>query len=98
MATGLLGLSSFTAASPTVESGGLRMVGLVLLALSIIFCLQAISSFHTRARMLNSKRSDGFDNNFAPLAMALSLVVGFGALYVVALSKRSSSLAASPPA
>jgi hypothetical protein len=65
------------------------MVGLILLALAIAFCIQALIMYHKRAKLLDMRRSDGFDDNLAPLAMAFSLVMALGAIYFVSLFKKS---------
>ena len=89
VATGLLGVSAALGQSTQGTFNPLRMVSLVLLALSIAFCVQAIITYHKRARLLDMRRSDGFDDNIAPMAMALSLVVALGAVYLVSLFKKS---------
>lgn len=89
MATGLLGLSSVV---PSASSGlnALRLTGLVLLALAIGLCLQALVQFHRRARLLDMRRSDGFDDNVAPMVLAFSLTAALGATYVVSIFKQST--------
>jgi hypothetical protein len=81
-------LSSSRTAAPT-GFNGVRVVSLILLALSIAFCVQAIITYHKRAKLLDMRRSDGFDDNVAPIGMALSLVVALGAIYLVSLFKKS---------
>jgi uncharacterized membrane protein YidH (DUF202 family) len=90
VATGLLGISAAMGGSPGSGFNGLRIVGLVLLALSIIFCLQALSTFHRRAKLLDMRRSDGFDENGAPLGMAFALVAALGTVYAVSIFKKGA--------
>jgi len=88
VATGLLGVS----AAFTTAAGGLnplRVVGLVLLALSIVFCIQALLTYHKRAKLLDMRRSDGFDENRAPLGMAFALVIALGSVYFVSIFKKA---------
>ena len=89
VATGLLGVSAAFGPATAGSFNGLRAVGLVLLALSIAFCIQALITYHKRAKLLDMRRSDGFDDNLAPLAMAFSLVVALGAVYLVSLFKKA---------
>jgi hypothetical protein len=89
VATGLLGVSSALGQSAPGSFNGLRMVSLLLLALAIAFCVQALMTYHKRAKLLDMRRSDGFDENAAPLGMALSLVIALGAVYLVALFKKA---------
>ena len=88
VATGLLGASSVMGPAGSAGFNGLRLVGLVLLALAIAFCVQALSMYHRRAKLLDMKRSDGFEENMAPLTMAFSLTVALGAVFLVSLFKR----------
>ena len=88
VATGLLGVSSTFGAGAPGSFNALRLLSLVLLALSIAFCVQAITTFHKRAKLLDMRRSDGFEDNSAPLGMALSLVAALTSIYVVSLFKK----------
>jgi uncharacterized membrane protein YidH (DUF202 family) len=89
VATGLLGISAALGQAAPTGFNGVRVVSLILLALSIAFCVQAIITYHKRAKLLDMRRSDGFDDNVAPIGMALSLVVALGAIYLVSLFKKS---------
>jgi len=89
VATGLLGVSAAFGTANAGSFNGLRTVGLVLLALSIAFCIQALITYHKRAKLLDMRRSDGFDDNLAPMAMAFCLVVALGAVYLVSLLKKA---------
>jgi uncharacterized membrane protein YidH (DUF202 family) len=84
VATGLLGVSSAYGGG----NSAIRIVGLFLLAMSIIFCLHALFSYHARARLLNMRRSDGFDENTAPMILAMVVVLALSAVYISALMKR----------
>jgi len=46
-------------------------------------------TFHERARLLNMRRTDGFESTSAPVAIALSLIFALVIVYASAIMKRS---------
>ena len=72
----------------------LKLIGLILLAMAIGFCLHAMFQFHRRARLLDMRRSDGFDDNIAPVTLSFALTAWMGSTLFVSLFKKTEQHAA----
>jgi len=72
------------------------VVGLLLLVLSIVITAHALMTFHERARLLNMRRTDGFESTSAPVAIALCLIFALVIVYVSAIMKKTAAEAPPP--
>jgi uncharacterized membrane protein YidH (DUF202 family) len=88
IASALLGISSLN--STTTGFDPLRVVGLTLLAISIVFCAHSLYQFHFRMSLLNKRSMDGIDNSSAPLALSVVLVVALTAVYITYIINRTA--------
>lgn len=82
IASALLGVSASFSSRDDDAINPLRTVGLVLLAVAILFCAYALKTFRKRAELLNARAGKGFDDTLAPLSLSFVLVVSLGAVYV----------------
>ncbi len=67
----------------------LRIIGLSLLVVAILFTSHALLSFHYRNKMLAQRSVDGIDDSTAPLALSIVLTLALFIIYVSYLLDRS---------
>jgi uncharacterized membrane protein YidH (DUF202 family) len=63
----------------------MRVVGLLMVLISILFCAHTLFSYHKRSRLLRSKAGTGYDSGAAPHVLAATIVFGLVAMYVMFL-------------
>ena len=91
IASALLGFASYGSEKGNgARASPIKIVGLVLLAVSILFCAHAISSFYKRSRLLQMKAGKGYDSSTAAIALAAVLVVALVSIYVYFLVNQTS--------
>mmetsp|Transcript_8624 Transcript_8624/g.13984 ORF Transcript_8624/g.13984 Transcript_8624/m.13984 type:complete len:125 (+) Transcript_8624:156-530(+) len=89
----LLGFSGMAAQSATNHAkgfDGLRVVGLLMIALSIMFCAHAMYQYNRRAKLLKKRVGTGYDDSSAPVMLSIILVVALSAIYVTYLTKNAT--------
>ena len=68
IASALLGFASYGDDAESSGTKPIKVVGLVLLAVSILFCFHAISTFYKRQTL--QMKAGGYDSSSAAIALA----------------------------
>jgi len=80
----LLGFSGIAREGGVAGPSGfdtVRLVGLVLIGLSIVFTAHAMYMFRRRGMLLRKRAGSGYDESMAPVALAVILVIALSAIY-----------------
>lgn len=78
----LLGFSGMAAASTTHGSfNAVRVVGLLMIALSIVVCAHSMYQFNRRGKLLRKRAGDGYEDAMAPVVLSLVLALALAAVY-----------------
>jgi len=94
VASALVGISSLNNARSAgyialIGFDPLRIIGLCLLVVAILFTSHALISFHQRNKMLALRSVEGIDDNSAPLILSIVLTFSLFVIYVSYLLDRS---------
>mmetsp|Transcript_6650 Transcript_6650/g.8703 ORF Transcript_6650/g.8703 Transcript_6650/m.8703 type:complete len:157 (+) Transcript_6650:3-473(+) len=91
IASALLGFSGLAAeASDHPGFDAVKIVGLLLLLVAILFCAYAIVTFRKRNQLLMLKAGSGYGESFGPVALGVVLVLALCAVYAVYITKNSA--------
>mmetsp|Transcript_7461 Transcript_7461/g.14761 ORF Transcript_7461/g.14761 Transcript_7461/m.14761 type:complete len:123 (+) Transcript_7461:191-559(+) len=84
----LLGFSGMASASSETSSyGALRMIGLLMLGLSILFTMNAMYQFRRRGILLRKLSGTGYEDSVGPVALSVVLVLSLGGIYATYITK-----------
>ncbi|GBG23798.1 Alpha-galactosidase [Hondaea fermentalgiana] len=84
----LLGFSGMASASSDNNSfDALRLIGLIMLGLSIMFTINAMYQFRRRSILLRKLSGTGYEDSFGPVALSVVLVLSLGGIYATYITK-----------
>jgi len=95
----LLGLSGIATSQSAGEGGfdALRTIGLLMLAIAILFCGHAMYQYRRRGKLLRQHSGTGYDDSNAPAILSFVLIVAMGAIYSSYLLRTTDAVDASSP-